>query len=254
MSLFWSKDALFWSEMHHMLSYSVVLYCTVFLLHCLVYFFVNLWYCMVLHCMIWYLMLSILHTFAFFALSHGLCLARRLFPPSTHLAQPTHPTHLDHLAQPTHPNQSTLLIWIIRLIQLNPPIRLVICYLSFVICHLSFVIWYFLFAICLFVICCIVVDCIAWYIFCYLMVLHGNALYDLVFYIIYFAFFCVFRFVAWAVSRKTPIPLILFFCLSPFIKRQRAMLWLNKVGSNFPEDNFFCFFLAHHFSVDPPTH
>ena len=40
------------------------------------------------------------------------------------------------------------------------------------------------------------------------MVLHGIALYDLVFYIIYFAFFCVFRFVARAVSRKTPIPLI----------------------------------------------
>ena len=37
MSLFWSKNALFWSEMYHMLSYSVVLYCTVFLLHCLVY-------------------------------------------------------------------------------------------------------------------------------------------------------------------------------------------------------------------------
>jgi hypothetical protein len=54
-------------------------------------------------------MLSILHTFAFFALSHGLCLARRLFPPSTHPAQPTHPTHLEHLAQPTHPNESTLL-------------------------------------------------------------------------------------------------------------------------------------------------
>ena len=156
---------------------------------------------MVLHCMIWYLMLSILHTFAFFASSRGLCLARRLFPPSTHLAQPTHPTHLDHLAQPTHPNQSTLLIWIIRLIQLNPPIRLVICYLSFVI-------WYFLFVICLFVICCIVVYCIAWYIFCYLMVLHGIALYGLVSYVIYFACFCVFRFVAQALSRKTPIPSI----------------------------------------------
>ena len=123
-------------------------------------YFVTFWYCMVLHCMIWYLMLSILHTFAYFASSRGLCLARRLFPPSTHLAQPTHPTHLDHLAQPTHPNQSTLLIWIIQLIQLNPPIRLVICYFSFVICHLVF-----LFVICLFVICCIVVYCIAWYIF-----------------------------------------------------------------------------------------
>ena len=207
MSLFWSKNALFWSEMHHMLSYSVVCI-ALFFIALLGIYFVTFWYCMVLHCMIWYLMLSILHTFAFFASSRGLCLARRLFPPSTHLAKPTHPTHLDHLAQPTHPNQSTLLIWIIRLIQLNPPIRLVICYLSFVICHLSFVIWYFLFAICLFVICCIVVYCITWYIFCYLMVLHGIALYDLVFYIIYFAFFCVFRFVARAVSRKTPIPLM----------------------------------------------
>ena len=80
--------------------------------------------------------------------------------------------------------------------------------LLFVICHLSFVIWYFLFVICLFVICCIVVYCIAWYIFYYLMVLHGIALCDLVSYIIYFACFCVFRFVARAVSRKTPIPLI----------------------------------------------
>ena len=49
--------------------------------------------------------------------------------------------------------------------------------LLFVICHLTFVIWYFLFVICLFVICFIVVYCIAWYIFCYLMVLHGIALY-----------------------------------------------------------------------------
>ena len=40
------------------------------------------------------------------------------------------------------------------------------------------------------------------------MVLHGIALYDLVSYIIYFACFCVFRFVARAVSRKTPILLI----------------------------------------------
>ena len=42
------------------------------------------------------------------------------------------------------------------------------------------------------------------------MVLHGIALYDLVSYIIYLAIacFCVFCFVARAVSRKTPIPLI----------------------------------------------
>ena len=79
--------------------------------------------------------------------------------------------------------------------------------LLFVICHLSVVIWYFLFFICLLVICCIVVYCIDWYIFWYLMVLHGIA-FDLVSYIIYFAYFCVFRFVARAVSRKTPISLI----------------------------------------------
>ena len=42
-------------------------------------YFVTLWHYMVLHCMIWYLMLSILHAFAFFASSRGLCLARRLF-------------------------------------------------------------------------------------------------------------------------------------------------------------------------------
>ena len=42
------------------------------------------------------------------------------------------------------------------------------------------------------------------------MVLHGIALYDLVSYIIYLACFCVFRFVARAVSRKTPILLIDF--------------------------------------------
>ena len=41
------------------------------------------------------------------------------------------------------------------------------------------------------------------------MVLHGIALYDLVSYVIYFACSCVVRFVARAVSRKTPIPLIL---------------------------------------------
>ena len=52
---FWSKNALFWSEMHHMLSYSVVLYCTVFFIALLGIYFVTFWYCMVLHCMIWYL-------------------------------------------------------------------------------------------------------------------------------------------------------------------------------------------------------
>ena len=41
---------------------------------------------------------------------------------------------------------------------------------------------------------------------CYL--LYGIALYDLVSYVIYIACFCVFRFVAQAVSRKTPIPSI----------------------------------------------
>jgi len=46
---------------------------------------------------------------------------------------------------------------------------------------------------------------------CYLMVLHGVRLYDLVSYVyIYIACFCVFRFFAWAVSRKTPIPLMIF--------------------------------------------
>ena len=46
------------------------------------------------------------------------------------------------------------------------------------------------------------------------MVLHGIALYDLVFYTIYFACYCVVRFVARAVSRKTPIPLIFYIFLS----------------------------------------
>ena len=157
---------------------------------------------MVLHCMIWYLMLSILHTFAFFASSRGLCLARRLFPPSTH------PTHLDHLAQPTHTNQFTLLVQPTHPAHLDHPAHP--AQSTHLACYLLFVIWYFLFVICLFVICCIVVYCIAWYIFCYLMVLHGIALYDLVSYIIYFACFCVFRFVARAVSRKTPILFIVY--------------------------------------------
>ena len=42
------------------------------------------------------------------------------------------------------------------------------------------------------------------------MVLHGITLDDLVSYVIYLACFCVLRFVARAVSRKTPIPLIVF--------------------------------------------
>ena len=149
---FWSKNALFWSEIHHMLSYSVVLYCIVF--YCIVFYCIAWYifcYLMVLHGIALYDLVSYVIYFVCILLRFSLRRTRRLFPPSTHLAQPTHPTHLDHLAQPTHPNQSTLLIWIIRLIQLNPPSGLL-----FVICHLSFVIWYFSFVICLFVICCIV--------------------------------------------------------------------------------------------------
>ena len=55
------------------------------------------------------------------------------------------------------------------------------------------------------------------------MVLHGIALYDLVFYIIYFAFFCVFRFVARAVSRKTPIPLIIYHIVYIYIEMQSLL-------------------------------
>ena len=154
-----------------------------------------------MHCMIWYLMLSIL--FAYFCV---FCF----------VAQDAYSLHPPIWLSP--PIRLIWIIWLSRPIRINPPFSfgssgssssIHPSGLLFVICHLSFVIWYFLFAICLFVICCIVVYCIAWYIFCYLMVLHGIALYDLVFYIIYFAFFCVFRFVARAVSRKTPIPLIL---------------------------------------------
>ena len=50
------------------------------------------------------------------------------------------------------------------------------------------------------------------------MVLHGIALHDLVSYTIYLACFCVFRFVARAVSRKTPIPLILLYFYTRFLK------------------------------------
>ena len=48
------------------------------------------------------------------------------------------------------------------------------------------------------------------------MVLHGIALYDLVLYVICFECFCVFRFVARAVSRKKSIPLmylLVFVCI-----------------------------------------
>ena len=205
MSLFWSKDALFWSEMHHMLSYSVVLYCTVF--YCIAWYIFC--YLLVLHGIALYDLVSYVIYFAYFCVFRFVAraLSRKTPIPSIHPSGSAHPSdsfgssgsadpsesiHPSHLDHPAHPAQST-----------HPA-----CYLLFVICHLSFVIWYFLFAICLFVICCIVVYCIAWYIFCYLMVLlHGIALYDLVSYIIDLAIacFCVFRFVARAVSRKTPI-------------------------------------------------
>ena len=55
---------------------------------------------------------------------------------------------------------------------------------------------------------------VVWYCIDFIpLVLHGIALYGLVSYVIYIACFCVFRFVAWAVSRKTPIPLIYNFIL-----------------------------------------
>ena len=158
-------------------------------------YFVTLWYCMVLHCMIWYLFCILCYLFCI--------LLRFSLHPPIWLSPPI---------------RLIWIIWLSRPIRINPPFSfgssgssssIHPSGLLFVICHLSFVIWYFLFVICLFVICCIVVYCIAWYIFCYLMALHGIALYDLVSYIIYFACFCVFRFVARAVSRKTPIPFVM---------------------------------------------
>ena len=62
------------------LSFVYLLFVALLFIALLGIYFVTLWYYMVLHCMIWYLILSILHAFAFFASSRGLCLARRLFP------------------------------------------------------------------------------------------------------------------------------------------------------------------------------
>ena len=58
------------------------------------------------------------------------------------------------------------------------------------------------------------------------MVLHGIALYDLVSYIIHFACFCIFRFVARAVSRKTPILLIIYIF---FTKREMATVMIIPI-------------------------
>lgn len=57
---------------------------------------------------------------------------------------------------------------------------------------------------------------------CCLMVLHGIVLYDLVFYIVYFVCNCVVLFVARAVSRKTPLPLIYMSCRVIYLKGRQS--------------------------------
>ena len=81
MSLFWSKNALFWSEMHHMLLYSVVLYCTVF--YCIAWYIFC--YLMVLHCNIWYSMLSILHAIACYSLRRAGCVLQDTYSLNVYL-------------------------------------------------------------------------------------------------------------------------------------------------------------------------
>ena len=133
---------------------------------------------MVLHCMIWYFILSILHSSAFFASSRGLCLARRLFPPSTH------PTHLDHLAQPTHTNQFTLLVQPTHPAHLDHPAHPAqsthpACYLLFDICHLSFVICHLIFFIChLFI--CYLLHCCLLHCLVYILLPYGITWYCIV--------------------------------------------------------------------------
>ena len=57
---FGANNALFWSEMYHMLSYSIVRYCIAF--HCIIWYILLpygiAWYSIVLHNIVWYLMLS----------------------------------------------------------------------------------------------------------------------------------------------------------------------------------------------------
>ena len=116
-----------------------------FFFHCIAWYIFC--YFMVLHDIALYDLVSYVIYFAYFYVFRFVAraLSRKTPIPSIH--------HLDHLAQPTHPNQSTLLIWIIWLIQLNPPIRLFICYLSFVICHLVFFICHLF--ICYLLHCCL---------------------------------------------------------------------------------------------------
>ena len=158
MSLFWSKNALFWSEMHHMLSYSVVLYCTVFLLHCSVYFLLPYgiaWYCIVWFGILCYLFCILLR----FSLRRAGFVSQDAYSlhPPIRLSPPIRLIWIIWLSRPIRMNPPfwlsppIRLILIIRIIQLNPSIRLVICYLSLVIGHLSFGFFYLSFVYLLFV-------------------------------------------------------------------------------------------------------
>ena len=199
MSLFWSKNALFWSEMHHMLSYSVVLYCTVFLLHCLVYILLPFgiaWYCIVWFGILCYLFCILLR---FLLCRTGFVSqdAYSLHPP-IQLSPPIRLIWIIWLSRPIRMNPPfwlsppIRLILIIRIIQLNPSIRLlfVICHWSLVICHLVFFICHLF--ICYLLHCCLL-HCLVYILLPYGITWYCNVwcmMYDLILSILHaFAFF-----------------------------------------------------------------
>ena len=144
--------------MHHMLSYSVVLYCTVF--YCIAWYIFLLTYGIAWYCIVWFGILCYLFCIL---LRFLLCRtgfvsqdAYSLHPP-IQLSPPIRLIWIIWLSRPIRMNPPfwlsppIRLILIIRIIQLNPSIRLIICYLSLVIGHLSFGFFYLSFVYLLFV-------------------------------------------------------------------------------------------------------
>ena len=193
MSLFWSKNALFWSEIHHMLSYSVVLYCIVFLLHCLVYILLPYgiaWYCIVwfgILCYLFCILLRFLLCRTGFVSQDAYSLHPpiQLSPPisdsfgSSGSADPSewiHPSGSAHQSGSFWSSGSSSLI--------HPSgLLFVICHWSLVICHLVFFICHLF--ICYLLHCCLL-HCLV-----YILLPYGITWYCIVWFGILYYLFCM---------------------------------------------------------------
>ena len=168
------------------------MYCTVFLLHCLVNIlppYGIAWYCIVWFGILCYLFCILLR----FSLRHAGFVSQDAYSlhPPIWLSPPIWLIWIIWLSRPIRMNPPfwlsppIRLILIIRIIQLNPSIRLVICYLSLVIGHLSFGFFICHLFICYLLHCCLL-HCLV-----YILLPYGIAWYCIIWFGISCYRFCV---------------------------------------------------------------